>query len=291
MEQPAVLNENTDITKLNKRRYGNALFRKLIHNLSGINSHSPNHSPKESISVFPLKTGSLAVEAALVLPIFLYALLCLMSVLNLMRISVHLQQVLYEEGMYLSETAYGKSGISQEDAIREMLEKTDSLQQKPDYSLSDLSDPEHIRLAVSYEGRLAFDQFRLFHKQFTQGVWIHSFTGYDHGLNNVSGDSGETYVYITEDSEVYHRNRDCSHIHLHVQTVSNKDLKKLRNQYGDRYKACSHCHAKQSDGTLYITPEGDCYHNSLDCSGLKRTVYAIPISQIGDRRPCSRCGF
>ena len=41
---------------------------------------------------------------------------------------------------------------------------------------------------------------------------------------------------------------------------------------------------------LYITNQGDCYHKDLGCSGIKRTVRMIRLSEVGTRRPCSRCG-
>lgn len=291
MEQTAVLKENMTITINDEKMRGNALFRKLIHTLSGLISHSPKLFPKESVPTHHLITGSLAVEAALVLPIFLYSLLCLMSVLVLMRQSLHIQQVLFEEGLYLSETAYETARISEAEAAMEMNGKLGTNMPPIDYSLSNLSDPEQIRLTSSYEGKIPFDYFDLFHKSFTQGVWIHSFTGYVHGLNSTAGSFKEEHVYVTEGSEVYHRSLNCSHIHLLITGVSASEIKTMRNQYGDKYTACSHCHAKLTDANLYITPEGDCYHNTLECSGLKRTVYTIPLSQVGDRRPCSRCGY
>ena len=62
-------------------------------------------------------------------------------------------------------------------------------------------------------------------------------------------------------------------------------------QEGFNYDPCGHCTKGQKMGaTIYITAEGACYHYRLDCSGLKRTIYMIPKKQVGNKKPCSRCG-
>jgi hypothetical protein len=118
-----------------------------------------------------------------------------------------------------------------------------------------------------------------------QGSQVHKWTG--------DRDDGEQtdYVYVTETGTVYHRNRNCSYLDLSIQSVNMANIGSLRSKNGNKYYACSDCAAgKTTSGSVYITNYGTCYHTKLSCSGLKRTVYLIPITEVGSKGPCSRCG-
>jgi hypothetical protein len=47
---------------------------------------------------------------------------------------------------------------------------------------------------------------------------------------------------------------------------------------------------KSNNSLLFVTASGSKYHSSLTCSGLKRTIIAISIKDVGDKKACSRCG-
>ncbi|MDE6937540.1 MAG: pilus assembly protein, partial [Lachnospiraceae bacterium] len=99
----------------------------------------------------------------------------------------------------------------------------------------------------------------------------------------------EETVYITETGLVYHRDYHCTHLELSIRMVSSAELESLRNNSGGRYYPCGQCVRLGKNG-VYITNTGDRYHSSLSCSGLKRTIYAVPVSEAVGRRACSRCG-
>lgn len=98
----------------------------------------------------------------------------------------------------------------------------------------------------------------------------------------------ETYVYITPEGSVYHLRRDCTHLLLSIQCVTKEKAAAAKNEYGQNYRACEFC-GENAGALVYITSEGDCYHSDRTCSGLKRTVRQVPISQAGGRSCCIRC--
>ena len=91
---------------------------------------------------------------------------------------------------------------------------------------------------------------------------------------------------------VYHKDIHCTHLDLSIHAASASDLTKLRNENGGKYHACEKCvHGGNASKNVYITNQGDKYHTSLTCSGLKRTVYTARISEVPGKRACSKCGY
>ena len=104
------------------------------------------------------------------------------------------------------------------------------------------------------------------------------------------GSDGTELVYVAETGRVYHRDIGCYHLNVTVRKVSFSGAMASRNNSGGRYRACEHCAVSAViPGTVYITPEGDCFHVIRDCSALKRTVSQVPLEGVG-LPPCSHCG-
>lgn len=103
-------------------------------------------------------------------------------------------------------------------------------------------------------------------------------------------ESKNEMVYITETGTVYHESSNCTHIKLSIQSIGAMDLDFMRNNNGGIYHPCEKC-AKDGcqESNVYITNEGNRYHNTLECSGLKRSISMIKRSEVQDRRPCSKC--
>ena len=250
-----------------------------------------------------IKAGSLTIEASLVLPIFLFFMICFLSLSSLMLFMVRLKEAMHEEAKIIAmERADGKEyslNSVKEDILAAVgtsilkIAPVEGREDGIDFSRTSVEDDQFITITAEYKSKLYYDFGGLFDRKFIQSSTFHTWCGYEDGLyarDNLKED--EEYVYVTEGSEVYHMDRECTHIRLKITEVDASDIKELRNSDGGKYHSCEHCHSKTADGTLYITADGDCYHNSLSCSGLKRTVTAIPLSEAKEMglRSCSRCG-
>jgi len=151
-----------------------------------------------------------------------------------------------------------------------------------------LGDDDCIDLIVTYKVEPLFNIFKVRDMTFCNRVKVHAWTGYDLPGNN----EDEEYVYITESGTVYHTNPYCDHLHISINTVPVKEVGKCRNKDGKKYRACSKCMEKERDEeciVYFLTPYGEVYHSSLSCSGLKRTVYKVKISEVEGRGLCEDC--
>ena len=98
-------------------------------------------------------------------------------------------------------------------------------------------------------------------------------------------------VYITKTGNVYHLTNTCTYIDLSVSKTTYGNIGDLRNSSGGKYNKCERCVKKAlgSKAVIYITASGNAYHCNGKCSTITRDVIAIDISEIGDRTLCSRC--
>ena len=125
---------------------------------------------------------------------------------------------------------------------------------------------------------LGFRKFRMANRYYG-----HLWNGY--AIPGTEND--EEYVYVTEDSEVYHRSRECTHLRLSVRRVEAAEIPK-------GYHPCEKCMVQKKDAAApeengyYICSEGECYHRRRDCPGLKRTVYCIARKDVDGYRECRK---
>lgn len=99
------------------------------------------------------------------------------------------------------------------------------------------------------------------------------------------------YVYLAEHGTVYHRSSSCVYLNPKISQISSKELENQRNRSGAKYAPCRRCsRGKQAGNYVYITPFGDSWHTKKNCSGLKRSIRKVPLSDVGHMAECSKCG-
>ena len=224
----------------------------------------PKHSPtiKDDTKgpfFHALRRGSLTVEAALTAPLFIFCMIALICMTDISGLYAR-RQVQLQEQAEMSGAAEG-------------------------------AGPRVIDLAQPVEWDVP--GFGLFggHVSIACRARVRSWAGRDLSRNDGADPEEDSLVYVTEHGHVYHTDASCTHIDLSLHAADSGSLEDLRNSAGGRYHACEKCVGSGNvNATVYITDDGDRFHNSASCSGLKRTVHLVPLSEAGDLPLCSRCG-
>lgn len=158
-----------------------------------------------------------------------------------------------------------------------------------------LTEDDMVDVVVKYKVRIPAILFSIHDISIVQRVRVRGWIGCsrDDTLTEEGGeDEKDEIVYVTETGTVYHATKKCTHLNLSIKKVLYQDISNLRNNSGGKYKSCELCgdnKSLDSNSLVYITNTGDRYHMSSGCSGLKRTIIEIKISEVGSRSPCKRC--
>lgn len=161
--------------------------------------------------------------------------------------------------------------------------------------LSDfMKDEKTIDIIAEYKIKVPVLFFNIGEMDVIQRVHVRGFTGWkeDGGTDEEREGNEEELVYVTKFGTVYHKNLTCTHLKLSISLIPYEQVASERNEAGGKYSRCHTCVKEDSEvkgREVYIAKTGDRYHLTLNCSGLKRLVNQIPISQIEGRTPCKRC--
>lgn len=284
-----------------------------MKNLLGENLIKKNLMNKNLIKKLTNK-GSITLEAAIVMPLYMFAIIAILSIMQMLNTYMNIQLSVYKAGSEIALYLHAKEKISKvnvamladlinaaagdsyaKSEIEKGLNNNKNLKKfiSNDISLSyskfkaEGNSTDIIDLIAVYKLRPEANFFGISDYTIISRARLHPWTGYD--ISNVSDDEHEErIVYITETGEVYHLSRSCTYLDLSIVSVNSTDISNLRNAGGAKYYACEICGG--GTGDVYITGQGNRYHNSITCSGLKRTIIEIPISKVGNKRACSRCG-
>lgn len=236
-------------------------------NINIKNQENPNNNyfhSKGISAVFSFAgRGSMTVEAAVVLPIFLFALFTLIYVGEIIRLSANDQEKLMQNAMKMSTYAYSFDGILPESQILDL---------KNTWTVNIPFVPTPVR------GVRITDRAR-----------VRAFTGYDNIHHRAEDDTEDITVFVTDYGRVYHTTRTCHHLQLSIRSIGRAEVSGERNLGGHRYYPCERC-ASRAGSRVYITGYGDSYHADGRCPGLKRGIHAMRLSEVDGLPPCSDCG-
>ncbi len=242
-------------------------------------------------------SGSFTVEAAFVLPLFLFAALVVLGLFPILKLQTEVNNAL-QYAARMKAAAYQDDGAtlgtllskSEKTLFRSYMEEhgyeesvlaagLDSIS----LAGSDLSG-DYVTLVASYDAQLPISFWSFGSIPVKQCVSMKKWTGASGGDEDGEGGS---YVYVTPTGSVYHTSTDCPYLKLSIESVAVSDLGTIRNKSGGIYYPCS-CY--NGNSIAYITDYGTRYHSDLECSSLKRTIYKVSADAVEGLHACSKCG-
>lgn len=233
-------------------------------------SLSSHKGKPEKASVFASRKASITIEAAMAVPLFFLAAVCLFYLMEMMVVSTAIRSGLQYAGKMTAQESCGTSTLlpSQVEAWMVDAIGADRLERSIveggssglSCSGSYLSMKTGIgEIAVAYKIRIPVRIFRISSISREDSLRIKAWTGYEKGLFNSEDDE---IVYVTETGIVYHKDYHCTHLELSIHMAERDLVDGLRNTSGEKYHACEKCGGGSGSG-VYITDNGNRYHSSL----------------------------
>lgn len=252
---------------------------------------------KNRASCFASCQASITVETSLAFPIFLCAFVCITGLAQMVLIDMEVHHA-------VSQTAkvYAKQQVVRSISDRgqesggniflsiydgsAMCETMIEGGRKGIKISSSTSSGEEVRLRAEYILKMPVPFFSGIRFRRSTAVKRRIFSGYVKHWGEQDDLSDNQIVYVAENGVVYHKNSSCSHICLKI--TGNAAIQEIL--HSSKYTACEKCiHNSGNLSALFVTAYGDCYHSTLGCSGLKRTIRAVKLRDVRGLRPCSRC--
>ena len=208
--------------------------------------------------------GAATVEAAAAIPLFLCFFINIISIMLLFHVFASNLEALHQRGRQLAMLAAATGEITE--LNDEMIELVQPVVVHPPVPL------------LGYKGTMIVNC-----------CYMRAWTGYDAERSADQENQEDRYVFLTENGSVYHTRESCTHLTLSIELTSKEQVHELRNEDGGRYLPCEKCGGDGSS-LVYVTREGDRYHNTITCSGLKRSIRRVTLSEAVGLPACGRCG-
>lgn len=269
--------------------------------------------------------GSMTLEAAMAVPLFLFFVMNLLFLFEAIRLQSGLQAALQQAGEEVCEAAYytrfgpgeGEEGEAEQTggtALSLLISET-YVRDKVTSYLGDafwkhscvtggkaglsfaqsriMTEGGRVEITVNCRIRpfvriVAFPDFPI-QARYCGHAWVGWTPGSELPAESVSGSEEET-VYVTKYGEVYHKDPECIYLNPQIMAVSASQIDQYRSGNGAKYYPCECCKPGES-GIVYITKEGIRYHSDRNCSGLVRHLTIMESDTAAENyRPCPICG-
>lgn len=242
--------------------------------------------------------ASLTVEAALVLPLFLFVLLLLALPFRMMTAERQVQRAAEEVCARAAQVAALRDEASTQytaslgeqalKAARETVRDPNVSGLSAEHS-SFLADGETVSVVLDYRYQIPIPLFRIPPLRrsctATRRAWI----GETDPENRLSETAADELVFIGRHSTRYHKSAHCHYLSNELSALSVEAARNARNAGGGRYHACPVCARAVTAGTVYIMPSGSAYHRDPACRAIRAYVRAVHLSEVRSLGPCSYC--
>lgn len=245
--------------------------------------------------------GSLTVEAAVIIPLFAAFFSFLLFYFQVMNVQLAVQGALEESARELAILS-----VKELEGPEEEIHYLPIANGLVAFKLSEKGVLHYVRGGIAgvslFQSDFGQDEICLRAdyvmcfpiKIFGNRDFLVSQSAYYRKWNGLSGravkSESDELVYMTEHGEVYHVKRSCPYLALSIRKILRGQLEKERNESGEKYEACEVCCKKDNFGSaVYVTDYGDRYHDTMTCSGLKRTIYQKRLSEVGGVPSCRKC--
>ena len=206
--------------------------------------------------------ASLTLEAALILPLFLFCMISVLSYARVLEQAARLGGGLSDTAQQMAVAAYmntysgqgtadpglavqALSAAAAQGNVMRRAGNTDTVKNVNMAFSSFLSHDEAVDLILTYQVRAPLNGIPLPPVLFVQRACVRGWTGREGNAGGGAPSSdtpAHTTVYVTLHGSVYHTDPNCTHLKLSIQEVDRDTLKTARNSGGGKYHSCELCH-------------------------------------------------
>lgn len=233
------------------------------------------------------KKASLTLEAAFVVPFFLFVVCNLIQVINHFYQDADRITRMSENAKNFAIYMYAVDHLV-DDSCLETLGFGDFQNNENCILLDDNIDLFDISVEKPMFIPFGFGEYLTINR-----ATCHMWTGYriSEPGQEEEEEEGE-YVYITPTGSVYHTFRDCRHINITIRSVAVAAISTETNNSGRHYTPCERCGGQPAGACYYVSTGGDRYHTNINCGSIKRTVMTVTLDEAVEqgRRLCQTCG-